>query len=60
MQVVALFIHLKYLECPCAHQHGVIRFPQNFDTVAPKLLFAHAIDLFIFQLATNLLDGVEI
>lgn len=63
LQVVALFIRLqlKYLECPSAHQHGVSRLPQNLDTnVAPKSLFEHAVDLFIFQLATDLLDGVEI
>lgn len=59
--MVALFIRLqlKYLECPSAHQHGLSRLPQNFDTnVVPKFLFKHAVDL--FQLATDLLDGVEI
>lgn len=54
MQMVALFVHLevKYLERPSTHQHGVSRFPQNIDAVAPKRLFEHAIDLFVFQLPT--------
>lgn len=59
MQVVILFSHLKfkYLECSSAHQQIS---SELWHYVAPKLLFEHAIDLFIFQLATNLLDDVEL